>query len=132
MVMNMAQDTKVNTILVPLGDLYSMLKMNMGMIKYQPMFDYDEYVRLLLNYIFDENPDALSTLGTTACRTMLINEGFSEEQFLWFEHRALVIALTHIGDTVSFIKTLSRRNQISGYYWNITQAKDLVFSMVYV
>lgn len=95
------------------------------------MIDWHEYVICVMKYIFDENPQVTPLLNKTECRTMLMNYGFTEEQMEWVEHNVLLAALAIMGDTHAYIRNMSMNRVINGFYWNVTNTRDLEIKISY-
>ncbi len=122
---------KVNCFIIPLKDVFITLRNHITSIQAWAQIDWFEYVRCMMNYIFDENQMINPVLDRTECRTMLMQQGFTEEQMVWVEHNVLGMALMLMGDAHAYIKMLSREDRIIGFHWNINNSHDLVIIISY-
>lgn len=112
-------------------DVFITLQSNVNTIKPGLQLDWFEYVRCVMNYIFDESPGFNPTLQQTECRTILMQYGFTEEQMAWVEHNVISIAIMLISDTHAYIKMLSQANLINGFHWEFNNCKDLIIRISY-
>ena len=126
----MQQASKVDTILVPMRMVYSLI---MTITKeFRPREDVNgrEYLENMLRYVFDEKPEFSMTMGTSACRTMLREKGFEENTIMLIEHEVLALTIEIMGEYLHVLSLLGTHNYISGYYWAIDQWWTLRVSVV--
>lgn len=122
---------RLDTIIISLREVLISLQNHVASLKAGIFIDWVEYIRYLMKYIFDEDQFSHPTLATSECRTMLSRYWFTEEEMLWIEHDALVIAIECVGETHAFLKTLSRHNAINGFYWEVNNYYDLMIRISY-
>lgn len=125
------QDPKVNCFVVSLAPVFDVLSSCVYSIDTTAHIDTREYVICAMRYIFDESPEVNKLLDRTECRTMLMNYGFTDEQMSWVEFNVLSMALMLMGDAHAYIRNLSMAGKVVGFYWDITQYRDLEIRVSY-
>lgn len=129
--METSTPNRVDTILVPMRDVYETLHCTMLQFHPSAIIDYAEYIRCVVKYIFNEHLNRPPTLASTECRTMLMRVGLSEEQILFIEHRVLLSAIAVLGEPDAFIRQLSLNELIIGFFWDINNAYDMAITITY-
>lgn len=118
---------KVDTIIIPLKEVFITLKDNIQYFKPNFQIDWWDYVRYVIKYLFDDQNK--TGLQMTECRTILISHGFNEEQMTYIEHRVILMAVELVGEIQNFIRCLSKANMIIGFYWDIDRNFDLIITL---
>lgn len=122
---------RIDNFFVPLKDVFVTLQWHVNSIRPGLQINWFEYVRCMMNYVFDENIEINPTLHHTECRTILSEHGFTDEQMAWVEHNVISIAIMLVGDIHSYIKMLSRANLINGFHWDFNNCRDLIIRISY-